>query len=73
MGGIISLFLWMEIGKKIKEGITVMMNVAGSNPQTFYAFTSVVNSIEGEENFVGDSEIIALGGASNETKDRPLG
>ena len=29
--------------------------------------------IEGEENFVGDSEIIALGGASNETKDRPLG
>ena len=28
---------------------------------------------EGEENFVGDSEIIALGGASNETKDRPLG
>lgn len=30
-------------------------------------------SLEGEENFVGDSEIIALGGASNETKDRPLG
>ena len=30
-------------------------------------------AIEGEENFVGDSEIIALGGASNETKDRPLG
>ena len=30
-------------------------------------------SAEGEENFVGDSEIIALGGASNETKDRPLG
>jgi hypothetical protein len=29
--------------------------------------------MEGEENFVGDSEIIALGGASNETKDRPLG
>ncbi|GBO93240.1 hypothetical protein MESMUL_05940 [Mesosutterella multiformis] len=29
--------------------------------------------VEGEENFVGDSEIIALGGASNETKDRPLG
>ena len=28
---------------------------------------------KGEENFVGDSEIIALGGASNETKDRPLG
>ena len=31
-------------------------------------------NFEGEENFVGDSEmIIALGGASNETKDRPLG
>ena len=28
---------------------------------------------EGEENFVGDSEIIAIGGASNETKDRPRG
>ena len=32
-----------------------------------------VGNTEGEENFVGDSEIIALGGASNETKDRPLG
>ena len=32
-----------------------------------------IATIEGEENFVGDSEIIALGGASNETKDRPLG
>ena len=32
-----------------------------------------VGDSEGEENFVGDSEIIALGGASNETKDRPLG
>ena len=32
-----------------------------------------VAAYEGEENFVGDSEIIALGGASNETKDRPLG
>ncbi|GBO94606.1 hypothetical protein MESMUL_19600 [Mesosutterella multiformis] len=31
------------------------------------------SAFEGEENFVGDSEIIALGGASNETKDRPLG
>ena len=31
------------------------------------------SGMEGEENFVGDSEIIALGGASNETKDRPLG
>ena len=34
---------------------------------------SRVRNTEGEENFVGDSEIIALGGASNETKDRPLG
>ena len=32
-----------------------------------------ITFIEGEENFVGDSEIIALRGASNETKDRPLG
>ena len=32
-----------------------------------------ISALEGEENFVGDSEIIALGGASNETKDRPLG
>ena len=34
---------------------------------------AIPDPIEGEENFVGDSEIIALGGASNETKDRPLG
>ena len=34
---------------------------------------SAYAEVEGEENFVGDSEIIALGGASNETKDRPLG
>ncbi len=33
----------------------------------------ILENAEGEENFVGDSEIIALGGASNETKDRPLG
>lgn len=33
----------------------------------------IAGTDEGEENFVGDSEIIALGGASNETKDRPLG
>lgn len=38
-----------------------------------YIFTIIVAFDEGEENFVGDSEIIALGGASNETKDRPLG
>ena len=36
-------------------------------------FRGVATGVEGEENFVGDSEIIALGGASNETKDRPLG
>ena len=34
---------------------------------------ALLGTFEGEENFVGDSEIIALGGASNETKDRPLG
>ena len=37
------------------------------------ARSNLLQVIEGEENFVGDSEIIALGGASNETKDRPLG
>ena len=36
-------------------------------------FFTLRRDTEGEENFVGDSEIIALGGASNETKDRPLG
>ena len=35
--------------------------------------STISRELEGEENFVGDSEIIALGGASNETKDRPLG
>lgn len=43
------------------------MQVVLDNLQTFFPVP------EGEENFVGDSEIIALGGASNETKDRPLG
>ena len=38
-----------------------------------YVRSLVKSGYEGEENFVGDSEIIALGGASNETKDRPLG
>ena len=37
------------------------------------SLSEIACAIEGEENFVGDSEIIALGGASNETKDRPLG
>ena len=40
---------------------------------TAYKDTGGILAVEGEENFVGDSEIIALGGASNETKDRPLG
>jgi hypothetical protein len=39
----------------------------------FYRRQQFIGFREGEENFVGDSEIIALGGASNETKDRPLG
>lgn len=38
-----------------------------------FTFVCPTELEEGEENFVGDSEIIALGGASNETKDRPLG
>ena len=40
---------------------------------TYWLMKSTIGTGEGEENFVGDSEIIALGGASNETKDRPLG
>ncbi|GCB30966.1 hypothetical protein KGMB02707_02350 [Mesosutterella multiformis] len=44
------------------------------NVGLFSAYAEVFLHLpEGEENFVGDSEIIALGGASNETKDRPLG
>ena len=45
-----------------------MQSTALKSVETFKNQTT-----EGEENFVGDSEIIALGGASNETKDRPLG
>lgn len=41
--------------------------------RTIVSVTVETRAAEGEENFVGDSEIIALGGASNETKDRPLG
>ena len=41
--------------------------------ETWIVTFSTGTTEEGEENFVGDSEIIALGGASNETKDRPLG
>ena len=44
-------------------------NSVKDNPRT----RAITSKKEGEENFVGDSEIIALGGASNETKDRPLG
>ena len=55
------------------------LNVIKSDKATFVLAntsgdrTPVTIRYEGEENFVGDSEIIALGGASNETKDRPLG
>ena len=46
-------------------GVGNTVTGSAENPSAF--------NLEGEENFVGDSEIIALGGASNETKDRPLG
>ena len=42
-------------------------------PEDRFRPSGIIFRKEGEENFVGDSEIIALGGASNETKDRPLG
>ena len=51
-------------------------SLSGSPFKTLESFSFegfVLCAFEGEENFVGDSEIIALGGASNETKDRPLG
>ena len=51
-------------GSVIREGFSSM--------DTFLHLANEI-TVEGEENFVGDSEIIALGGASNETKDRPLG
>ena len=52
--------------------VQVNLNWAGKiRSRSFWLFFSPI--WEGEENFVGDSEIIALGGASNETKDRPLG
>ena len=53
---------WEKIAGKGNEGLYVNLENLRFSPQS-----------EGEENFVGDSEIIALGGASNETKDRPLG
>ena len=62
---------WIKV---VEPHVDVMQ---GTSTQSDYAvdLSQVVNGkmIEGEENFVGDSEIIALGGASNETKDRPLG
>ena len=51
----------------------LMRDGAILNPEQWTELDAVVVKTEGEENFVGDSEIIALGGASNETKDRPLG
>ena len=65
-----------EYLKKVQEGLFANSEKAKAigvdGGSTFSAKLSVV-IFEGEENFVGDSEIIALGGASNETKDRPLG
>ena len=51
-------------------GCSCRNGIAGTNNCDM---SDLVSGVEGEENFVGDSEIIALGGASNETKDRPLG
>ena len=53
------------------HGMKVFEKVADCG--SFTAAAEACGMTEGEENFVGDSEIIALGGASNETKDRPLG
>lgn len=58
----------------------VAVDSASTKAQNMSVFSTTLGAnsysnglFEGEENFVGDSEIIALGGASNETKDRPLG
>ena len=56
-------------GEKTYSFIDLFAGIGGMR----IAFQSAGGYCEGEENFVGDSEIIALGGASNETKDRPLG
>ena len=68
---------------KVTTGIAIGQNAyarSGSTMIGTHNYKGVIgdtsvdtSSEEGEENFVGDSEIIALGGASNETKDRPLG
>ena len=55
---------------KLIDLYELRLDDVGGERLRFHAYTE---SGEGEENFVGDSEIIALGGASNETKDRPLG
>ena len=60
------LFIYFRKMKKSDFGVIAVLYLVG------IAFL-VMTLKEGEENFVGDSEIIALGGASNETKDRPLG
>ena len=70
-----------ELGTQIKpknpldlSGSVIMCIIFFSTLKKIPKKQKEVKSIpEGEENFVGDSEIIALGGASNETKDRPLG
>ena len=56
------LFIYFRKMKKSDFGVIAVLYLVG-----------IAFLVEGEENFVGDSEIIALGGASNETKDRPLG
>ena len=48
-------------------------NIGTLESEKYISEADFLRDFEGEENFVGDSEIIALGGASNETKDRPLG
>ena len=63
---------------RIDSGVLYQNNFGDSVKENTFTLDSGLNTasrwgIEGEENFVGDSEIIALGGASNETKDRPLG
>ena len=66
------LFIYFRKMKKSDFGVIAVLYLVGI---AFLVMTLKLptGAMEGEENFVGDSEIIALGGASNETKDRPLG
>ncbi len=58
--------------EKRKDSVEIPKRVK-YNEKLANEIVELIRTGEGEENFVGDSEIIALGGASNETKDRPLG